>query len=127
MRWWQSQNGEDLPHAGARDYGGSTGWGIWRCSKMIWVSAAKDVGGGRAEPSSFALGDLLDAKGSEEKVCWQRTTSVSLCPCLYGWVHGRTWVLGMNLFVTDRLESSELSEVSVMILPPDKDRLEYIT
>lgn len=70
---------------------------------------------------------LLDAKGNEEKVSWERTTAVSLCPCLYGWVHGRTWVLGMNLFVTDSLGSSEVSEVSVMISPSDKDRLEYIT
>lgn len=76
---------------------------------------AKGVGGGQAEPSSFTL-------GVNEEVCWEKTTSASLCPCLCGWVHGRTCVLGTNLFMTDRL-----SEVSVMVSPSDKGRLEYIT
>ncbi|MEJ1270596.1 laminin beta 3 [Cricetulus griseus] len=43
MRWWQSQNGEDLPPLGTHDYDSSTGWGMWRHSKTIWVSVVKDV------------------------------------------------------------------------------------
>lgn len=46
MRWWQSQNGEDLPPLGTHDYDSSTGWGMWRHSKTIWVSVVKGVGGG---------------------------------------------------------------------------------
>lgn len=83
---------------------------------------------GRWAGRTFQLyfGGLLDAKGNEE-VCWEKTTSASLCPCPCGWVHGRTCVLGTNLFMTDRLGSSEVSEVSVMVSPSDKGRLEYIT
>lgn len=106
----------EAPQAGAHE-------GVPRGSGFLWQGAGE---AGRQNLPVLLWG-LLDAKGNEEKVNWERTTSVSRCPCLYGWVHGRTWVLGMNLFVTDRLGSSEVAEVAVMISPSEKDRLEYIT